>query len=157
MSAATPFLASSDAENFRLKLGQLWSKFTFTGHASAASASARSVNPAFKVFTEDAIDDGAEASVDSGATFGTLDTAADPAVVGFIGLVGDAAEVYTIESHLVIAGSASAAPYTLCGVSSSGVTLSKNLALTASLTGLDMVDAGAEAQTLTLHAYYRKV
>lgn len=156
----TPFLASSDAESFSLKLGILWSKFVVTGNATDTAVTATTVNPAFKIFLEAKAtgDSGAEATVDSGATFGTLDVDADPAVIGFIGTVGDAAEVYTIEPHIIaVASGMTAAVHTLCGVSSSGVTLSKNIAFTESCTGMDLVDAAPESATFSLTVFYRKV
>jgi hypothetical protein len=151
----TPHLASSSAENFRLKLGRLWSLFTITGNTTDASSSAVTVNPSYKIFIEEGSDSGTASTVDSGANMTTLDDDADPAIVGFIGVVGDAAEFYTVVTNK-ISGDLTAATFTKCGASSSGVTASSNLAYSQSMAGVD-IDANTNVQVFTQECFYRKV
>ncbi len=152
---SVPYLASSDAEGFRLKLGRLFSYFTITGNTTDASSAATTANPAFKIFIEEGTDSGTAATVDSGANMTTLDDDADPAVVGFIGVVGDAAEVYSIVTEK-ISGDLTDATFTLCGASSTGVSVSKNICYSQSMAGVD-IDANTNVQKFNQHVYYRKV
>ena len=151
----TPYLASSDAESFSLKLGVLWSYFTITGNTTDALSAATTANPAFKIFIEEGVDSGAPDTVDAGNTLATLDDDANPAIVGFIGVVGDAAEMYCVETG-ILSGDGTAFTPTKAGVSLSGVTLLKNLAYTQSMAGVD-IDANTNVQTFTQKLFYRKV
>lgn len=153
----TPHNSSESAERFRLSLGRLWSYFTITGNTSDASSAATTCNPAFKIFIEEGSDSGSDSSFDSGATFSpSLDDDADPAIVGFLGMVGDALEVYCVQTQEVFANSdLTYGTAVLCGASSTGVTLSKNIAYTLSMAGVD-IDADTHVQRFTQEVFYRK-
>jgi hypothetical protein len=156
--SVTPHLSSASAEQFRLQLGRLWSYFTLTnGNTVDASVVATSVNPAFKIFTEAGTDSGAPDTVDSGNGFTTLDTDADPAIVGFLGMVGDALEFYgpgpQFYEH---SGDITAVTWTLEGTGTTGITASKNLAFTGSFAGVDLDAANTNVHKFSLEVFYRK-
>lgn len=150
----TPHNKSDQAEAFRLGLGRVWSYFTITGNTTDANSAATSVNPAFRIFIEEGTDGGTPATVDSGANMTTLDDDADPAVVGFIATVGDAEELYTIVTQK-ISGDLTAATFTLCGTSSSGISALKNICYSQSMAGVD-IDANTNVQRFTQELFYRK-
>lgn len=151
----TPYNKSSDAEAFRLGLGRLWSYFTITGNTTDASSAATTANPAFKIFIEEGSDSGTAATVDSGANMTTLDDDADPAVVGFIGVVGDCLELYGLPVTVKMSGDLTAATPTLCGASSTGITASANIAYSQSMAGVD-IDANTNVQKFSQEVFYRK-
>jgi hypothetical protein len=154
--SATPFLASSDGESFRLKLGRVYSMLTITGNTTDASSSAKSANPMVKIFLEEGSDSGDPDTVDSEASLGTLDDDADPAVIGLIVTCGDAAEFYECVVRK-FSGDLTAATVTKKGSSSTGVTTTaKNLAVSVSLAGVD-IDANTNVQKLGCEFFYRKV
>ena len=152
---ATPHNASEVAERFRLSLGRLWSYFTITGNTTDASSAATTANPAFKIFIEEGSDSGDPTTVDSAASLATLDDDSDPAIVGFIGVVGDALEVYGLPMLTKISGDLTAATPTLAGASSTGVSTNKNICFTESMAGVD-IDANTNVQKFTIEVFYRK-
>lgn len=149
-------LASSDLEDFRLKLGYVYTLFTLTANTTQASISLKSKNPGVLGFLEVGLDDGVQSTVDSGNTFGTLDVDADPCVIGVIVKGGDAAELYEARTTKVSSAALTAGTPTFCGASSSGVTLLKNLAVTVSLAGID-ADANTNVHKFSQEFWYRKV
>jgi hypothetical protein len=151
---SVPHLASDEAESFRLSLGYVYSLLTITGNTTDASSAASSVNPAVRIFLEEGTDSGTPNSVDSGNGFGTLDDDADPAVIGLLAMVGDAAELYECRVTKR-SGDLTAATQTFCGASSTGVTASYNLAVTSSLAGVD-IDANTNVQKLGCEFFYRR-
>jgi hypothetical protein len=157
---ANPFLKSDKAEDFRLSLGRLWSYFTATdGNTVKASVTATTANSAFKIFLESGsgADSGAEATVDANNGFGTLDVDAAPAVIGFIGVVGDALQVYGLPIFTKISGDMTAFVHTLCGASSTGVTATnKNIAFTTSFTTMNLLAADTTVQKWAGEVFYQK-
>jgi hypothetical protein len=153
--SATPHLSSSDAEMFRLGLGRVWSYFTITGNTTDASSAATTANPCFKIFLEEGTDSGTAATVDSGANMTTLDDDANPAVVGFIAVVGDAQELYGLPVTVILSGDGTAFTPTLCGASTSGVSASYNVCYSQSMAGVD-IDANTNVQKFTQEVFYLK-
>ncbi len=151
---ASPFLLHSGGETFRLKLGRVYSVLTITGNTTDASSSASSANPMVKIFIEEGSDDGDPTVVDAGHTFTTLDDDADPAVIGLLCMCGDAVQFFESITRK-ISGDLTAATPTKAGVTTSGVTLLKNLAVTVSLAGVD-IDNDTHVQVLAQEFFYRR-
>ncbi len=151
---STPFLKSADLESFRLKLGRVFSLFTITGNTTDALSTATSANPGVLLYIEEGTDSGDPTVADAGHTFTTLDDDASPAVVGVLVLCGDAAELYDAYVRK-FSGDLTAQACTKAGVTTTGVTLSYNLAMTFALTGVD-IDNDTNVQKLGFEAFYRK-
>lgn len=148
----TPFVKSEQLEDYRLKLGWVYTLVTLNGHTTAANITATSSNPGVKVFVE-------AASVptpteDTQTNFVSIDSNAAPAVVGILTLCYDAATFLNAQASVVSSASMTAGVVTKAGSSTSGVTSTlKNLAFTVSCTALDL-DASIASHVFQLEQFY---
>lgn len=145
------FLKNSRAENTRLKRRHVTSVVTLTASTTPANITATTDMPgALYAYVETS---GQPTPVDSGATFGTLDSNAAPSTVGILFTGGDAKAHVSARATVISSASMTAGTFTKVGASSSGVTLSKNNALVMSCAGLDL-DANANVHQVLVELWY---
>jgi len=147
-------LQKAEFEQNALPLKELWLKASIVGNTTQASILTYTDGPSL-IYHED--DTRAVTLLDAAPGFALtdLDNDAAPAVIGFVVPVGNAAEICEISvpvtsiKNVSLTGAMTAGVVTLRGDSSTGVTLSSNIAFTLSCTGLDIDEDVATAPNCT--------
>ena len=148
---SAPFLKSGPIETQNIQLKRIAIKCTLVGNTNAALIYGNTDTADTRAYVEvggvqpSAGETGALYLEDSGANFGPLDSNAAPSTVGVLLKVGDALEIVsaTVPTLTISSAQMTAGVVSLKGMSTTGVTASRNIALVVSCTTLDLDSAVA--------------